>query len=160
MAAVSRLVVSEEQQRNNQLLFKQAMSSLDTALLGQYLKTLQIPNLDWQSGTDKQYALPWVVAQPWASIERNTVLTCDQSICASIIRAPSNAAKKLDIACKRTPEMQPYFIVRASAICFPKTPLQSRLDLVAGNQRDFYGPLFPLSKQSVHINYRASSGIG
>lgn len=102
--AVSRLVVSEEQQRNNQLLFKQAMNSLDTALLGQYLGTLQIPNLDWQSGADKQYALPWVVAQPWASIERNSVLTCDRSICASIIRARNNAARKLDNACERTPE--------------------------------------------------------
>ena len=104
VGAVSRLVVGEEQQRNNQLLFKQAKDGLDTALLEQYLGTLQVPNLDWQSGADKQYALPWVVAQPWASIERNNILTCDQSICASIIRAPSNAAKKLDIACKRAPE--------------------------------------------------------
>lgn len=102
--AVSRLVVSHAQQRYNQLLFKQAMSELDSAILKQYLETLQVPDLDWESDGNRQYNLNWVVAQPWASLERNSILTCGRSVCASMIRARGAATDKLDASCQRTPE--------------------------------------------------------
>ncbi len=102
--AMSRLVVSKDQQRHNQSLFKRAMNDLDAGLLMRYLETLQVPDLDWKSSADRQYALPWVTTQPWATIERNNVLACDLSVCASMIRARGDAAVKLDASCQRTPE--------------------------------------------------------
>ena len=102
--AMSRLVVSKDQQRHNQSLFKRAMNDLDAGLLMRYLETLRVPDLDWKSSADKQYALQWVMTQPWATIERNNVLACDLSACASMIRARGDAAVKLDASCQRTPE--------------------------------------------------------
>ncbi len=98
--AVRRLVVPEAQQRDNQLLFKRAMDNLDVASVQQYLSTLQVPALEWESKSKKQYTLQWVLAQPWASIERDNILVCGQDICASIIRAQGTAIKKLDTACQ------------------------------------------------------------
>ncbi len=102
--AVSRLVISETRQYHNQLLFKQAMSNLDAGLLRKYLEALQVSQLDWQSSADGQYNLNWVMAQPWASIERNRVLVCKDSICASMIRVRGETTSKLDMVCSRISE--------------------------------------------------------
>ena len=102
--AVSRLVIPEAQQGHNQSLFKRAKDGLDAALLKQYLAALRVPALDWESDTDKPYTLDWVTNQSWASIERNSVLVCERSICASMIRARGDAVSKLDASCQRSSE--------------------------------------------------------
>ena len=102
--AVSRLVIPERRQRDNQLLFQQAKENLDADLVRKYLNILQVPALKWQPETDEQYTLQWVQSQPWASIERNRVLVCEQSVCASMMRARGGAAKKLNESCRNTPE--------------------------------------------------------
>lgn len=102
--AVSRLVVPETQQRRNQLLFRRAKDALDAALLEQYLSALRVPDLDWQSDADGRYSLQWVTSQPWASIERDRILVCEDTVCASMIRAQGEAVGKLDVSCQRSPE--------------------------------------------------------
>ena len=102
--AVSRLVVPEARQRENQLLFREARKNLDAELVREYLTALQVPTLEWRTGADKQYELQWVKAQPWASIERDNVLICEQGVCASMIRTPDgDAVEKLDASCRRNP---------------------------------------------------------
>ncbi len=102
--ALSRLIPSESQQRDNQALFKAAQHGLDATALQHYLHAIQAPNLNWQSSADKNYRLDWVVQQPWASIERGRLLKCEPPQCASMIRARGDAVQALDAACQLSPE--------------------------------------------------------
>lgn len=99
--AVSRLVIPAAEQRANQLLFNRLKNNLDATLLQQYLAILQVPALHWESTANTQYTLPWVLAQPWATLERDHVVVCQPTICASMLRAWDTAAKQLDVACQQ-----------------------------------------------------------
>ncbi len=98
--AVSRLVLSRAQQQRNQVLFRRARDNLDSDFMRRYLAILGVSELDWDTSTDGQYSLEWVIDQPWSSIEKNYVLQCDNSVCASMIRALGPVVRKLDYSCQ------------------------------------------------------------
>ena len=101
--AVSRMVVSDSRQSENRELFEHAKQNLNAEIVAEYLSVLGVPELNWQSRLDR-YSLRWVVRQPWASLERNHVLSCNDNSCASMMHATGSAAEKLDVACQRLAE--------------------------------------------------------
>ena len=102
--AVSRLVVSDRQQTKNQALFDEVKRNIHATSANEYLSILGAPAFDWQSQPSQPYSLRWVVAQPWASIERNHVLACDDTLCATTVSAVGSATAKLDVACQGVDE--------------------------------------------------------
>ncbi len=101
VVAVSRLVPSIQRQLLNKDLYNQARTNIDQLSLTQYLARLQVSKLDWESSErEKPLSLQWVLSQPWADLERDLILSCDDSFCSSIIRAQGAASDKLQILCE------------------------------------------------------------